>query len=130
MKTNLLLILSFLVSMSCSTSPDSNRAGSSRDIITAEEISSTGALTAYDAVMHARPNFLKSRGPKSVTGKHDERSMSYPAIYLNGMFYGEMERLKEIHAQDVREIRYLDPSSAGLQFGLGNTAGAILVKTK
>lgn len=115
---------------SCTTSRDGTKSPSTRDVLTADEIATTGAITAYDAITLRRPNFLKSRGPKSVTGMHDERSTQYPSVYMNGLFYGTIDKLREIMVQDVKEIRYLDPASANLQFGLGNTAGAILVTTR
>jgi hypothetical protein len=129
---NRLLILVGLALLlnSCTPSSGGTKAPSTRDVLTADEIATTGAITAYDAITLKRPNFLKSRGPKSVMGMHDERSTQYPSVYMNGMFYGGIEKLRDILVQDVKEIRYLDPASANLQFGLGNTAGAILVTTR
>jgi hypothetical protein len=123
-----LYFLCAIILSSCAPSTQGARSPSSRDVLKAEEIATTGALTAYDAITLKRPNFLRSRGPKSVQGMHDERSTQYPSIYVNGLlFYGELDRLRDILVQDIKEIRYFDPPSANLQFGLGNSAGVILV---
>lgn len=99
---------------------------SSREVLREEEIAATSAVTAFDAVRLRRPAFLQTRGPKSFT---TIRSV-YAVVYLNDMFYGEIESLNNIAALDIKEIQWIDPSDATIRWGTGHSGGVILVITK
>jgi len=49
-------------------------------------------------------------------------------LYLNGNKMGELTGLKSILAVDIYEVKYLDPSRAEDQFGIGHSGGAVLVQ--
>jgi hypothetical protein len=51
-----------------------------------------------------------------------------PVLYLNGNKMGELSGLRSILATDAFEVRYLDPSKAEDQFGIGHSGGAVLVQ--
>jgi len=97
------------------------------DVLTAEEIAQTTAQNAYDAISLKRPFFLKSRGPRSLQGAPAGQTVEFPVVYVNGMYYGEIESLRNIHVSHVKEIRYFDHNAATSRFGTGHTGGIIAV---
>jgi hypothetical protein len=119
--------LVLLLLAGCGSSHESGRTPSSREVLTAEEISKSGALTAYDAIRIRRPAFLTPQGPKT-TGTAT-RSTMHPAVYLNGMYYGEVESLKDISALNIKDIRYIEAKDATIMYGTGHVAGVIMVST-
>ena len=104
------------------------RLASSREVLTDEEITKTAALTAYEAIRIRRPAFLVAPGEKSF-GDAD-RSLKRPVVYVNSVYYGKIESLKEMPVHDIREIRFLDPLDATRMFGTVHAGGVILVNTK
>jgi len=114
----------------CSSVREGSTGRSQGDVLTAEEIATTTALTAYDAISLRRPFFLKSRGTRSLREAPVGQSVEYPVVYLDRMYYGDLESLKNISVTTIDEIRYLDFNAATLQFGTGHSGGIILVITK
>ena len=103
------------------------------DILTAEEIATTPALNAYEAISLKRPFFLKSRGMRSlheVPSSPAGQTVDYPVVYIDRMYYGDLESLRNISVKAIREIHYLDFNAATIQFGTGHTGGIILVLTR
>jgi hypothetical protein len=100
------------------------------DVLTYEEIATTKVQNAYDAVTLKRPMFLKSRGPRSLTSAPAGQTVEFPVVYLDGMYYGEIESLRNINVEHVAEIDYLDFNAATVRFGTGHSGGIILVVTK
>lgn len=99
----------------------------SRDLITREEIlnSPQSSSDLYSVIRSLRPHFLlPPRGVRSMGGGG---RMSAPVFYLNGNRMGELAGLRQILAQDVFEVKYLDPSKAEDEFGVGANGGAVLV---
>ena len=98
----------------------------SREVLTSEEIVQTGQQQdLYQAIRSLRPHFLRPvRGSRSITGGGQA---TVPVLYVDGMKSGDVEGLRSIRAQAVKEVRYLSPSQAGIRYGLGHEAGAILV---
>jgi hypothetical protein len=104
-------------------SPDS---GSSQ-VIFADEIERSRAVTAYDAVSKLRHNFLSDRGRTSVL---DTSAPRVPNVYLDGMPYGPLSSLNNIPAQQVASIRLYRAWEAQYKYGSDNPAGVIEVTTK
>ena len=50
-----------------------------------------------------------------------------PLVYLEGIRYGGCETLKNIEANTIAELRFLDSGEATTHFGSGHTSGIILV---
>ncbi len=117
-----------LILSGCGSTGGTGRLPSSREVLTAEEISRTSALTAYEAVQMLRPAFLRMQGPKAVLAS--PRSTVYPVVYLNGAYHGELETLKSMYVSDIRDIRYIDPNEATIRYGTGHVAGVIMVNSK
>lgn len=112
----------------CGESKEGSRTVFSREILTAEELAKAATLSAYDAVRKRRPVFLRPRVPDSldVSG----RSAVFPAVYVNGLYHGAVESLRDIPVRNVWEIRYLDTKEASLKYGTGHVAGVIEVTTR
>ena len=85
-----------------------------RDVITAEEIASADALTAYDAVERLRPLWLRTRGERSI------RLSTEIVVYQDQTMLGDVEMLRGIPAHLIQSIRALDAADAGRLPGLGS----------
>ena len=77
-------------------------------------------------VQEFRPNWLRSRGVISI---HDQ-SAGDVRVYLNGVATGGVNRLREIRAEEVRELRHLGAAEAQQRYGLGHGGGVIEVWTR
>jgi len=102
------------------------------NVISQEEIDPirTEVSTGYDIVQRLRPNFLRGRGPTTLTNTSAGPAAPVPQIILDGAPRGDVDYLKQIPAMTIKEIRYLNASDASIQFGTGYDGGAILVKTR
>jgi hypothetical protein len=100
------------------------------DVLTAEEIATTTAVNAYEAISLKRPFFMKSRGMRSLRDAPAGQTVEYPIVYMDRMYYGDLETLRTISVTTIVEIRYLDFNAATVQFGTGHTGGIIHVITK
>lgn len=98
----------------------------SEQMITEQEIIESQALTAYDAVVKLRGNFLSSRGKTSILGN----SPTVPTVYLDGQVYGNPSTLKNISAKHIASIRLYRAWEATTKFGASNVGGVIEVTTK
>lgn len=126
----LLMCMLFAALAGCSSIREGTTGKNAPDILTADEIATTTALNAYDAISLRRPFFLKSRGPRSLREAPVGQTVEYPVVYVDRMYYGELETLKNISVTAIEEIRYLDFNAATLQFGTGHSGGIILIITK
>ena len=105
----------------------SGSAGRSPQLITEREIDDANAVTAYDAVLKLRANFLSDRGPTSILNASSPRE---PNIYLDGVMYGPVASLRNIPASTVATIRLYRAWEATTKFGAQNVAGVIEVISK
>jgi len=128
-KIQLILVLTVSV-CGCSSTQEGTTSRVQSDVLTAEEIATTTAENAYDAISLKRPFFLKSRGPRSLREAPAGQTVEFPIVYMNGMYYGDLESLKNIHVSQIREIRYYDHNAATMRFGTGHTGGIISVQLK
>ena len=99
----------------------------SSQVIFADEIERSRAVTAYDAVSKLRHNFLSDRGRTSVL---DTSAPRVPNVYLDGMPFGPLASLNNIPAQQVASIRLYRAWEAQYKYGSDNPAGVIEVTTK
>ena len=90
--------------------------------IVANPVISSG--TAYDAVSRLRPRFLESRSA-SVTsiGRRAQ-----PAVFIGGLFAGEVDVLRTIPASAVVEMRHVRPMEAMNRYGPSYTSGVVVVR--
>ena len=93
----------------------------SAGVITADELTQTGASNLYDAIQRLRPQWLTSSRIRRG-GSGDDLQ-----VYLDATRYGQMSSLRSISLGGVQEIRYFNASEATNRYGTGHTGGAILV---
>ena len=97
-----------------------------RDKITREEILNSGQKERdlLVVIRGLRPHFVAPpRGVRSMGGGRAAATV----LYVNGNKMGDLSMLKQILATDVFEVRYMDPSKAENEFGIGHSGGAVLV---
>jgi hypothetical protein len=113
--------------------PDTVRARARRgararnsEVLTAEEFEGTSALDVMALVQEFRPNWLHMRGVISIR----DQSAGNIRVYLNGVSAGDVDRLREIRTDEVRELRHLGAADAQQRYGVGHGGGVIEVWTK
>jgi hypothetical protein len=111
------------IASACATSPPGvdTAPTASRNFLPREEIGGRVSGTALDAVRMLRPAWLVKRGPQSISYEADIR------VYLGPARMGGIESLREIAAEDVAWMEFLDAAAANYRFGSGHPYGAIVV---
>jgi hypothetical protein len=118
------LVLAVLLA-SCASS-GSRSGGRDRDIITAEEIADVQVATAYDIVQTLRPEYLRTRGLRSMGASQPQGAV----VYVDNVRRGGPESLRTLPRESVLEIRYLNGADATTMYGTNHGDGAILVRTR
>jgi hypothetical protein len=95
------------------------------NLIERPEIEASTALDAYALVQEARPLWLHSRGVVSI----QDPTAGVLQVYLNGMQYGDVSRLRELMRPEIREIRFYGAADAQQRYGTGHAGGVIEVST-
>jgi hypothetical protein len=108
--------------MGCATTTPGPRPADST-VLTRAEIDETGVQTAFDAIRQLRPRYLRGRAIVSVAYPWT----SYPLVYVNGLFRGDLSSLRSILVHDIEEIRYINPGDATTRWGTGHSGGVIHV---
>ena len=131
MKRQALLQLFFvslaLILSSCATSGSAGPRGSANRL-TSDEIAEVVALTAYEAIQYARPQWLRQRGLRA--GATPTMGNAGTVVYLDGVRVGGLDELRRLRADTVALMEYLSPSDATNRFGTNHDYGAILVTTR
>lgn len=110
-----------------STESSAASSGVSSSKIDLSELSEpVDGLSVYQVINRYNSNWLQKRGPTSFNNPNPIN------VYVDntGSPYGTIEALHDIRAVNVSSIQHFNASEAQFKFGLGNVAGAILVKTK
>jgi len=103
-------------------------ARTDRNIISDAEIQSVPSSNLYDLISKLRPNFLRSRGPMSLSS--GSSGSEYATVYVDGRPYGDIASLRSLVSTQVSEVRYYDASSAASKYGTINGNGVIEVTIK
>jgi hypothetical protein len=114
-----------LILPGCATSGD---AAVSREILTSEEIANTPALNAYEAIQMKRPVFL-ARAQRRALRESDQPD-ARPLVYVNGVYFGDVESLRDIPVRQIKEIRFIEANDATRTLGTTNVGGVIFVLTQ
>jgi hypothetical protein len=130
MKHVLWLVVVVLLLSGCGPSGASSTVAVDRDVLMANEISTTEATNAYDAIALKRPWFLQSRGPRSLSQPEAGQTNEYPIVYVNRMYFGDLESLRHFSVREISVIQFLDSNEATMEFGAGHTGGVIMITTK
>jgi hypothetical protein len=92
--------------------------------LTAREISSIGAESAYDAISRLRPSYLGSEHMATLT----DVVRYEPDVLVDGNWRGNTDILRSIAAADVLELAYMQPRDAIVRLGPRYRSGVILVR--
>ncbi|MDZ7362087.1 MAG: Plug domain-containing protein [candidate division KSB1 bacterium] len=112
--------------MACATTSGTNTPRRSSNVITAEELASSRAKEALEAIELLRPQWLRVRGVASP----GSAQLLVPSVYVNNQRLPELASLRNYPANNIEEIRYMSAQDATTLYGTGNVGGAIVVKTK
>lgn len=99
-----------------------------RDVITAQELTESGASDLLTAVQRLRPEWLRAGGGRSL----GNGSTTEIYVYQNNTQLGGLDALRQLDIGFATELRYLDGSTASNTLpGLGSRiiSGAIVVRT-
>ena len=130
MMQRVIVMAALMIVAACGSAPQSVVTGAPghRDSLFEAEIDTYRApgMTAYDLIQHLRPEYLRNRGANSL------RNVTPPTavVYLDNSKYGDLESLKSINSDMIRQVQYLSANSAQTRFGMDHTGGAILITTK
>lgn len=121
-----LFLCAYLAACAAASSGGMKDPSKNRGVLTAAEISMSGAATAHDAIAQLRPEYLRARGIATLSARDPQG----PVVYVDNTQHGAIETLRSISAQSVALIEYLSAGDATTRFGTDHTGGAILVFTK
>lgn len=114
------------VATACGSTPERDGGAGADEAITREEIESVEASDAYRVIEKLRPLWLRDRGATSVSTPGPQ----LPDVAIDGVILsGGLSNLKELHAMEVRSIRYLPPGKASVRYGMDRVGGVIEVTT-
>jgi hypothetical protein len=99
--------------------------GSESGTITSEELRSVDDRDAYTAIALLRPSLLKNRGYTSILLDTPDQ----PEVFVDGMYYGPFDTLRQLPVHELEEIRFLNVGDATLRYGMGHPAGIIDIKS-
>jgi outer membrane cobalamin receptor len=99
----------------------SSGGNSLRNVITQEQIESTGYTNVYDVVSRLHGEFLRDRGAISIKTNQHNRAV----VFLNSQEYGIPETLRNVPAGGIGEIRYFTGPEAVSKFGSQYGGGVI-----
>lgn len=99
--------------LGCSGTTPSTSAGRNERLITAEEMATTNARNAQEAIERLRPRWLV-RMPLTV--------------YMNDVYTSLT--LRDILVGEIESIEFLSATDATTRYGTNHTRGAIVVRTK
>ena len=104
--------------------PDSEIAGpASAGIspITSKELRKFDDRDVYTAIALLRPAFLTNHGRTSILLDSPDQ----PEVFIDGMFYGTFDTLRQLPVHEIYQIRFLDVGDATIRYGTGHTSGII-----
>lgn len=98
-----------------------------RDLVTRDEILDSGQSESdlFTVLRNVRPRFLE---PPTGIRTLGNAVQTPTAVIIDGKPMGGIETLQAIVASTVDEVRYLEPSRAGTEYGPVAGGGAVVVK--
>jgi hypothetical protein len=97
-----------------------------RNLITAEELRGVSASNLYDAIRLLRPQWMSATNPSTFRIEAEGNIV----VYMDRIRFGEPEQLRAFPPSLAVSVRFLDPSEANAEFGVGHLKGAIVVVTR
>jgi hypothetical protein len=126
-----------LVTVLCAACAGTGTTRPSRelDVITRAQLEHSRAYDAYEAIRLIRPQWLRARAPNEVRreagaqGGFAPRAADEVQVYRDEQRLGPATSLTQVPISSVQEIRFLNGSDATTRYGIGHTAGALIVTT-
>ena len=121
-----LTVISFLivVALTACATTNSKTPHGRHNMIQLEQIREQPATDAYNLIRTLRPVWLQSR---SVWSAHFNNTAPYATVYVNDSRYGDIDSLRSIAAELIKEIHFMNASEAAIRLGLNSSGGAILI---
>ena len=98
----------------------------SQEMLLDDEFAGSTASDAFGLVQQYRPAWLHSRGPISVQNP----TAGEIKVYVNNIQWGDVNRLREIPARNVLQMRFLSGPDATTRYGMDHGGGVIEVQTR
>jgi hypothetical protein len=124
MKHRDLLVLCLIAVTACAGGTRPGTSGPGADVLTRAELENATQPNAFEVVRHLRPHWLQVRGGGSLRGRMVKR------VYLDELYLGGVEELRQINTPAIESIRYYDGPAATQRWGSGHSAGAIQIETR
>ncbi len=96
------------------------------NVITYEEIDSSGEANIYDVIAKLHAEYLRDRGPTSAVSNSRDRAV----VFLNAQEYGAISTLSSFQAHDIEEVHYFSGPDAVTKFGRRYGGGVIQLITR
>ena len=96
------------------------------NLITADEIAASHETNAYEAISRLRPLYLKTRGRGTLSVEGSD----YATVFLDNQAYGDLNTLKTINSEQIKQIRWYSGPDAVQKFGMQYGSGVIAVETR
>ena len=118
----------------CASSPKADEAATQRPsrptrrsnvLITREELASSSARDAFQAVQVLRPDWLRGRGAVTIQGSAPDL-----LVYLDGQRIGGRNTLAQFPVIGIKEMRFYGATDATQRWGTGHAGGVIEVVTR
>ncbi len=113
-----------VVALTACATTNSKTTLSRHNLIQLEQIREQPASDAYDLIRTLRPHWLLSRSHRS---SHLNWTAAYATVYVNDSKHGDIDSLRSISAEQIKEIRFMNASEAAIRFGFNLSGGAILI---
>lgn len=105
-------------------------AATGSDVITTAELREAKEANLYDFIRAYRPRWLQRARPTAVQPDRQAIEVDELVVYVDNARLGDVETLRQITPGGVVLVRYLSPSEAHAEYGLGHLNGAIQVRTR
>jgi hypothetical protein len=93
------------------------------NVITAPELTRSGAAKVYDAIRRLRPEMLRSRGSGALT----YFAIRKPLVAVDNTLVGGVEVLRAMDIEQVARIESVGPWAAAKRYGMTFGDGVLLV---
>ena len=118
-----LVIAALLAACASTGSGGSGSSGGNRNVLTYDDLITTGETELFTAIQELRPLWLRPRGPTSIT------SGTSVTVFVDGLPRGNVNELRSMTVIDVFDVTYLRASDAAFRFGTeAGTGGTIEVR--
>jgi hypothetical protein len=131
-----LLLLLIPLATGCASLTAAGSGSGHDSLVTAEEIAQSGASDAWDAIRKTLPHLDLREDRNGRPARMHRRGASSllledrPSIFLDGVRITDVQRLSQIPAFEIAEIRFLSGIDGTTRYGTNSGDGVIVIQTK